>query len=219
MTAATPSTERPSRSFSRDDPAAIATARDLTRRIFEGEKVDPELHSAALHVSAAHGDQPLLRALIGRIGTDLTPAERRETLQALGGFREAALVDPALAFALSEQVKSTEIALIPFELSRAEENRASVVEWVIRNHDLLAKRVPELHFARLLRVADGNSPALVKRFSEFLLDPVRVSPAAIKQAGLVTERVMLRAALQAREQAAVDRALPSLGRTFHDSGR
>ena len=110
-------------------------------------------------------------------------------------------------------------AQIPLELSRTEENRPRVVEWVTRNHATLAKRVPELHFSRVLQLADGNDPALVKRFSDFLLDPSRVTPAALKQARLVTERVALRAALRDREQAAIDRALAGLGAPRKDSAR
>jgi alanyl aminopeptidase len=199
-----------------DDPAAVAAARDITRRIFAGDDVNAELRRPGLRVSAAHGDEALLRAMMTRIAGDLTPPERQDTLQAFGGFREPALVDLALAFALTDQIKSTETALIPYELSQAEENRKRVVEWLIRNHDVLAKRIPELHYSRLLEVADGNDPGLAKRLGDFTLDPARVTPAAVKQAGLIAERVTLRARLREREQEAVDRALSGLGATRPD---
>jgi alanyl aminopeptidase len=194
-----------------DDPGAIEAARDVTRRVFAGDTIDPELRIAGLRVSAAHGDRALFDALLRRIASELTPTERREMMATLGSFRQPGLVDLALAFALSEQVKSTEIGSIPFELARTEENRSRVVDWVIQHYDELVKRVPELHFGRLITIADGNDPALAKRFYDFLLDPARVTPAAIKQARLVSERVAVRAALRTREQAAVEAALAGLG--------
>lgn len=202
-----------------DDSEAIAAARDLARRVFAGETVDPELRMVGLRVSAAHGDAALFTALTSRIGRNISPADRRETLQAIGGFREPALVDLALAFALTGDLKGTELLQIPLELSHEEENRARVTQWVIQNYDALAKRMPEYHLSRLPQVVDGNDSGLAKQMNAFLFDAGRVTPTTAKQADLVMERVTLRATLREREQANVDGALAGFGARQADAAR
>ena len=158
-------------------------------------------------------------ALTNRIATNVSPAERRETLQAIGGFREPALVDRALAFSLNGDLKGTELLQIPLELSHTEENRGRVVQWVMQNYEVLGKRVPEFHLSRVPQFADGNDSGLAKRISIFLQDAGRVTLATAKQTDLVMERATLRATLREREQANVDRALAGLGARQPDAAR
>src|SRR5205814_7857255 len=109
----------------------------------------PSIAGAALVVAAAHGDRALFDALRQRFGTTTVPADRSRLLAALGSFRDAALGEDALRFALAPAVRPQEVLVIPRALMTEADMRERASRWLLEHYDEIAGRVPEMVVAFL----------------------------------------------------------------------
>jgi aminopeptidase N len=89
------------------DPQIIADARQVAQRYLrDPASVDPTLAATALNVAAQNGDAAFFAQLQQLSQTSGNPQLRTQALLALASFRDPALVDRALDYALSGQVKN-----------------------------------------------------------------------------------------------------------------
>lgn len=132
------------------------------------------------------------------------PNHRRMFLRALGSFEDRSLLERSLKFALGPEVNSTDAMAIPWQIFKGdEEQRASMIEWIVANYGALAAKVPAMHAARLIHMAEGPDPALFERARAFLLAPERTSSLAEKNAAEVGDRIALQAAVRERERPSI----------------
>jgi aminopeptidase N len=89
------------------DPQIIADARQVAQRyLHDPASVDPTLAAAALNLAAQNGDAAFFAQLQQVSQTSGNPQLRSQALLALASFRDPALVDRALDYALSGHVKN-----------------------------------------------------------------------------------------------------------------
>jgi aminopeptidase N len=89
------------------DPQIIADARQVAQRYLRNPaSVDPTLAATALNVAAQNGDAAFFEQLQQLSQTSGNPQLRSQALLALANFRDPALVDRALDYALSGQVRN-----------------------------------------------------------------------------------------------------------------
>ena len=94
-----------------EDPDVVASARAaLDRALAGGPPLDPTLAEAIVGVAAARGDAKLYDALSAAVAKVAPPDEHERYLNALTSFRDSALVDRALQYSLSSQLRSQDTA-------------------------------------------------------------------------------------------------------------
>ncbi|HNH47202.1 MAG TPA: M1 family metallopeptidase, partial [Myxococcota bacterium] len=87
------------------DPTILADARRLADQwLTDRTGVQPEVVGVVLQLSASHGDAALLERLKEEALKEQDRRRRRRILDAMGNFRDPALVEQALGFALSKQL-------------------------------------------------------------------------------------------------------------------
>lgn len=191
-----------------DEPAdeeVLAFANDLTARVLrDPASMDAELASTVLQIAARRGDATLYNAIEQAYLSARDPNLRGMFLRTLGNFPAPALRDRALAFALGPEVNSTQTMMIPRQIAGIDEQqRASVIAWLMAHYDALAAKVPSVHAGGFIGLADGNDLTLFEKARTFLLAPERTNSLAEKNAREVGDRVALHATLRQRERASI----------------
>src|SRR5262249_52423499 len=149
-----------------DDPRVQAYAKELAKAyVADPSRVDPSLASAALSVAAAHGDRALFDALRKRFATTTVPGERSRILAALGRFRDPALAEEALRFALDPGLRPQEVTLIPRFANDDPATRERAGSWMLAHYDDVARRVPEMMVA-FLPLATLRNVCTAERLAE-----------------------------------------------------
>src|SRR5207302_2952706 len=94
-----------------EDADVVRQARAALDRALAGEsRLDPTLASAIITVAARHGDAKLYDALMAAADRTTAPDEHFQYLFALTDFRDPALIDRGLAYALSPQLRAQNTA-------------------------------------------------------------------------------------------------------------
>src|SRR5206468_7202570 len=89
------------------DPGVIAAARSaVDRSLAAGPPIEPTLAGPLIRLAAMHGDAKLFDALAAAATRAGSPEDRYRFLNALGDFREPALIDRALRQSLSSDMRS-----------------------------------------------------------------------------------------------------------------
>jgi aminopeptidase N len=95
-----------------DDPDVIRQSRAaLDRALAGGPALDPTLADAVVTIAARHGDEKLYEALLSAADRTSSPEEHYRYLYAIAEFREPALIDRGLGYALSPQMRSQDAAI------------------------------------------------------------------------------------------------------------
>jgi aminopeptidase N len=111
-----------------DDPAVIRQARQLTAAYLDNpNSVDATLAATALRIAAQNGDRELFGQLQHVSATTENPQLQRQALFALARFRDPALVEQTLEYAVSGKVRNQDsILLIVAEL---EDRNTQEIAW------------------------------------------------------------------------------------------
>ena len=95
-----------------EDGGVIAASRAaVDRSLAGGPPIEPTLAGPMIRTAAMHGDAKLFDALAAAASRAASPEDRYRFLDALGDFREPALVDRALQRSLSPDMRSQDLAL------------------------------------------------------------------------------------------------------------
>ncbi len=187
------------------DPEVIAYARELTAQFLQdAASVDSSLAAAALGVAVFHGDAALFDAIQADLEKATTPNARANLIGALGGFREPALVDRALAYSLTDKLNSTEFLNVARRVSGDVDLRAHAVDWVIAHFDAIKAKAPAMYVDYTIGFAAGGEVAPFEKLRDFLRDPKRITPFAEKNIVKTAEGVRLRTRLRETQQASID---------------
>jgi aminopeptidase N/puromycin-sensitive aminopeptidase len=93
------------------DPAVLAQARQLTDRAYalgntKDKTLDPTLADAAVLVTSTNGDAALYEKVLAASKDPSDPSEQTDALHTLARFRDPALVERTLDYAVSGQVRN-----------------------------------------------------------------------------------------------------------------
>jgi aminopeptidase N/puromycin-sensitive aminopeptidase len=95
-----------------EDADVVAKSRAaLDRALAGGPPLDSTLAGEVVEIAASHGDAKLYDALSAALAKATSPDEHDRYLFALTAFREPALIDRALQYALSPQLRSQDTAI------------------------------------------------------------------------------------------------------------
>jgi alanyl aminopeptidase len=186
------------------DPAVLEHAAAVARAYMaDPASADPSVVSVSLQLHALRGDRPLFDEYRRRAEAATVPAQRQWYLAGLGYFREPALVDDALRFAVAGKLRPQEIFTIPFGVGTSVANEERPYRFFTENYDVVQKKLPPMFLAFMPRIAYGCSEDRVAATRSFLADPGRAVPGMDREMAKVSEAVKDCAALRVREGAAV----------------
>jgi alanyl aminopeptidase len=190
-----------------EDRELRAWARAAAERCLEDPRaVPPSLVAVVLETAALDGDAELLTAFRSRFEAASSPSERQHFLNAVASFRNPALQDEALEWALAA-VRSTELAAFSSALSETEAGRQKYWEFTREHFDVLAARVSPDWVANFGNVGDGCSLERLEAAETFFGDPVRAVPGTERTLASVRDSVTDCIDLREREGESVARYL------------
>ena len=176
--------------------------------------VDPSMAATALRIAALGGDRSLFEEYRKRFEAATVPAERSRYLSALGAFRDPALAEEALSYALKGPLRPQEAFAIPSAVasaSPAQEDR--VYRWMTENYASLTARLPQSVAATYMPYfASGCSAERLAAARTFFADPARNLPGTEVELTKVGEVVKGCVELREREGRAVSTYLQSAAR-------
>jgi aminopeptidase N len=122
------------------DPAVVAQAQELTRRVFadgnqKDKTLDATLADAAVLVSARNGDAALYDKVLVVNKNSGDPGEKTDALRTLARFRDPALVERTLNYTASGEVRNQDSGAIFTELLRDPETRDQTWGYIRKNWD------------------------------------------------------------------------------------
>jgi cytosol alanyl aminopeptidase len=193
------------------DEKALAHAERLAKSFLTDRgSVDPSLVNVILPLSALRGDSSLFEEYRKRFEAAAAPTDRMPLLDALGSFRDPALRERALAYALSPPVRPHEVFTIPQAMAETPAYRQQVFEWTLAHYDEIVKKIPPLYAVYLPYAGGGCSEARLAKAKEFFAIPAHSPPGTEVELARMLESGGDCIGLRAREGAAVTRYLTQL---------
>jgi alanyl aminopeptidase len=126
-----------------EDPVVGAEAVALTQRWLEDPRaVDPELLDTVLSIAGRFGDRPLFDRLHEELKKSEDRQRRGHLWEALGSFRNPAIVPAALQLTLEEGLDARESLAIPRFLTDDPATRTLAYDFVKQNYEALVARLP-----------------------------------------------------------------------------
>jgi alanyl aminopeptidase len=153
-----------------DDPDVQRWANALTERVLAGKPADQSLAEAALPLSAQRGSAPLERRMRDRFEATTIASERGRYFSALGSFRDPAVVQSLLDYALRSKLVPQEVYTLPSELARYPANRGMLQDWMETNYGRILQHIPPHMVARMMPIVRGCEPERVERARAFFAD-------------------------------------------------
>jgi alanyl aminopeptidase len=195
------------------DEAVRARAERLARAFLKDRaSVDPSLVGTVLRLAALRGDEALFEEYRKKFETSTVPSDRYPLLSALGAFRDPALRERALRYALTGPLRPHELFWIPTAMSGDPKNLDQVWAWWQANYDVVAARMPPDYAAYIPYAAGGCSEERLRQGEGFFADAKHSPPGTLKELAKVAEGVRDCVGMRAREGGAVTRALMQLAR-------
>ncbi|MDF1544270.1 MAG: M1 family metallopeptidase [bacterium] len=176
--------------------------------------VDPALIGTMLTLSAFDGDQKMYNEYKSRAEQAETPVERSRFLYTLGNFRDRAIVDQALEYALSDHLRPQELGTIPRSVaSHSPEMNSFIFDWITKNYDRIVAKIPPPSRSYLAFYASGCDEDLLKKGLDFFTQPEHSSPGMESRLARVKESTEDCLSLREREEESVAEFLKAYGGT------
>ncbi len=186
------------------DPALMAFGDSLARvYLADPTAVGPALAPVALEIAAIRGDRALYETYRKRFETTENPAERRWFLIALASFRDPALREENLRYAIEGPLKPQEILAVARVTADRPEERDAVFAWMTKNYDAILKRIPPMLAVFMPYAAGGCSAERLAAGRTFFSESAHSPPGTEKELAKMTEGVEDCLALRQREGARV----------------
>ncbi len=123
-----------------DDEKAIHYVHNLLEQIRSGKPVDSNLRGVVYSISAWRGDASLYNYLWKRYIREQVPEENRKLLRAGGMFRDKILIQKALAWSQSDNVRLQDSFVIPVTISGNPAASELLWQWLQQHWIQLMKR-------------------------------------------------------------------------------
>ena len=187
-----------------EDPEVLDWARRAVRRyLAHPDSVDASVVGAALKLAARDGDSLLFEDYRLRLESTKIPSERARFLVALGHFRNRALQERALDYALTGPLRPQEILTIPNNVAENDDLKERVWRWFTSGHDVIVKRIPPFYLPELPSFARCCDARRIRRYRVFFGTPKADFPGTQEELAKVIERSNDCAGLRERQGGAV----------------
>jgi cytosol alanyl aminopeptidase len=172
----------------------------------EKKPLDPDIAPIAMRLAALDGDRALFDRLVAGFEAAKVPQDIDRILGALGSFRTPELADAALALALSEKVRGTQVFAVGFRVAdEGEAGEERLFGWTTANYEALSRKLPPFALGFLPGIAGSCSLDRLARAEVFFSEPSHQVPGTSKQMAKTASKIRACAALREREGKAVRR--------------
>ncbi len=159
------------------DPNVIERARTLADAWLEDSTaVPPSLVGPALQVTALHGDAARLATYRQHFEQARVPSVRTQLLEAMGAFRDPALVQQVLDYTVQGPLRPQERNGLFRSLGQDPALGDLVYQWLTTHYDAVGKFLPGPQRRTLISVAGGCSPTRLEAGRAFFGAPERRFP-------------------------------------------
>lgn len=167
------------------DPAVIAQAREITERLIANPaEVDPTLGRTASVIAARNGDASLFDELQKVYETSINPEYQQGALRLLVYFKDPALLERALNYAVSDKVRNQDAAF-QFAIALGDDDtRDAAWKFIQDNWDKVSAQLTESSGSRVVGSAESfcSEAARDDVKSFFATHKVAASDEALKHA-------------------------------------
>jgi alanyl aminopeptidase len=185
------------------DPGVLAYADSMAQLTMQyPDSVPSSLHDAVLRLAAFHGNASLYDAYRQRFEAAKTPVERQRYLTALASFRDPALQEKLLDFALQSGLRTNELFAALRGMPEDEASRDLVFRWVMDHYGAIRKRLPPAFSGLMATFAGGCSPDRLASARSFFAEPGHGGPGVDRALQRVADGVSACEDLGRREGAA-----------------
>jgi len=185
------------------DERVLTHAQELAQQyLTDATAVDPSLASVVVKLAAHRGNRPLYDTYRGRFESARIPAERTRFLSAMGNFRDPAIQEDALAYALTGPLRPQELFVVVQGLGDTAPGRDRSWRWMTENFDALSKRLPPESVGFMPFFASGCEAERVAAAREFFGEPSHQAPGTTTSIARVSDAVGDCVRLREREGAA-----------------
>jgi alanyl aminopeptidase len=191
----------------KDEKALTHAERLAASFLADRGSIDPSLVGTVLQLSALRGDAARFADYQKRFEAATAPTDRGPLLDALGAFRDQALREKALAYALSDQVRPHEVFDIPQSMGETPAYQMQIFEWAMAHYDEILKKIPPVYAVFVPYMGGGCEETKLARAKEFFSQPAHTVPGAEVELARMLEAGHDCIGLKAREGAAVKRYL------------
>lgn len=190
------------------DPGVLAHAQALARDYLrDPASIDPSLADAALRLAAIGGDVAFYDEIQKRFETARSPVERTRALTTLGSFRDPALLERTLAYALSGPLRPQELRFVSQGIGSDPRGEQRLFEWMTQHYAAIVSRVPPNFAAFMPFYASGCSAQRLEAARAFFASPEHSMTGTQQQLAKVADQVNDCVGLRGREGAAVAKYL------------
>lgn len=193
------------------DPQLVAQARVLADKwLTDKSAVEPEMVSAVLAIAAGHGDAAFMEKLVAAARTEKTRATRQRLLQALGQFRDPALVKQILPLVFDKALDPRESVWMIYGATQNVRTQGLAFDFVKANYDKLVGDSPDALLPQEMASAMTyvGSPLCSaegrQRIADFFTTRNEKTPGGPRTLAQVLESVDQCAALKAAQGASIE---------------
>ncbi|HEX9579102.1 MAG TPA: ERAP1-like C-terminal domain-containing protein, partial [Myxococcales bacterium] len=125
------------------------------RWLDDHSSLSPDLAAAALRLATIDGDRALFDRLHAAAKTEKLRVDRQRILDAMGWFRDPAIVQEALPLSLSDEFDGRESIALVWGAAKEPQTRDLALQFVEKNFDKLVSRMPRDWGAGAVSIAGG----------------------------------------------------------------
>jgi cytosol alanyl aminopeptidase len=157
------------------DPDVIAYCEtSLTKYMQDPTSLDPTIAGAVLAVSAWNGDQKRYDEFRTKFEAATVPADRSRYMSAMGNFKDPAIQDQVLAYALTDKVRVMDRFQLIGGMFGSESGRDKTYAWMTKNYDKLASGLPVEFQAYFPYFVSGCEQQRLDAAKKFFGEPAHV---------------------------------------------
>ncbi|MFY0527734.1 M1 family metallopeptidase [Archangium gephyra] len=203
------------------DAKLVAEAKRLTQQwLADSKAIAPELVRATLGIASAHGDAALHGKLMTAMRSEKERHKREQLIDALGGFRDSALVRENLKLLLEPSVDLREAGDLLFGAAWDVRSRDEAYAFVKEHYDVLAARLPEERVDGLAWTAASYcDPVHRQEAAAFFTERMERAPGGTRTLAQVLEGMDLCIAFKAAQGSSLESFLASPRKVPARTGR
>jgi len=197
---------------------AALERKSLFTALADPTSVDGDLARVAVPMASRKAGADRIEALRNAMKTAKNPNDKKTALVGLAGFDDPALIDKALSVALTDEVRSQDVARVLWEAVQHPSSRIAATNWVLSHWDAIHTKLPGFLVGRTFGIASqACTKEEIERVSGFFGSKVPDVEGAARPYAEAIESATLCNALREKDGGTVDKFFNVKGKAAANS--